>query len=38
VLIVAIGIFTVTGKFLVLGAGAIIITVGLFVNLKKTKS
>jgi hypothetical protein len=28
----------IPGKFLVLGAGATIIIVGLFVNLKKTKS
>ena len=38
VLIIAIGIFAVTGRFLVLGAGVIIITVGLFVKLNKTKS
>jgi len=37
-LIIAIGISAVTGKYLVFGAGAIIITVGFFINLKKTKS
>jgi hypothetical protein len=38
VLILAIGIFAVTGKYLVIGTGAIVITIGLFVNFKKTKS
>jgi len=38
VLILAIGIFAVTGKYLVIGTGVIVFTVGLFVNFKKTKS
>ena len=38
ILIIVIGIFAITGKFLVLGAGAAIIVVGLFVNPKKTNS
>lgn len=37
ILIITIGIFAATGKFLVLSAGAAIIIVGVIINLKKTK-
>jgi SSS family transporter len=38
VLILAIGIFAVNGKYLVAGTGAIIIALGFFIKLKKIKS